>query len=230
MHVHADIVVLVRGRLPRVQAHPDPHRIPARPVVPGQRPLRGHRVGRGAEHHEEAVPLGGDFPAAPGRDGRAHHHPVRGQRLAVPVTEAAQQHGRTLDITEQHRDSTRRQLPHPAALQRGQAHVPDRVGTRPDDHVVEEPLDGADEEVAYGDAEFTDEVVLAPFLVVLVVVPQGCQLAAQRADGGEPVRVGRRADPVAVQLQVREPVRDARPDRAGHGQRGEVPVSHPASA
>jgi hypothetical protein len=89
---------------------------------------------------------------------------------------------------------------------------------------VEELLDGADEEVAYGDAEVTDEVVLAPFLVVLVVVPQGCQLAAQRADGGEPVRVGRRADPAAVQLQVREPVRDARPDRAGHGQRGEVPV------
>ena len=112
------------------------------------------------------------------------------------------------------------------ALQRGQAHVPDRVGACPLEHVVEELLDVADQEVADGDAEFTDEVVLAPFLVVLVVVPQGFQLAAQRVDRGEPVRVSRRAGPVAVQLQVREPVRDARPDRAGHGQRGEVPVPH----
>jgi hypothetical protein len=80
--------------------------------------------------------------------------------------------------------------------------VPDGVGICPDEHVIEELLDGADEEVAYGDAEFTNEVVLAPFLVVLVVVPQCCQLAVQRADGGEPVRVGRRADPVAVRLQV----------------------------
>ena len=61
--------------------------------------------------------------------------------------------------------------------------MPDGVGICPDEHVVEELLDGADEEVADGDAEFTDQVVLAPFLVVLVVVPEGCQLAAQRADG-----------------------------------------------
>jgi hypothetical protein len=71
-------------------------------------------------------------------------------------------------------------------LERGQAHVPDWVGARPHKHVVEEPLDGADQEVAHGDAQFTDEVVLTPFLAVLVVVPQGCQLAAQRADGGKP--------------------------------------------
>jgi len=70
------------------------------------------------------------------------------------------------------------------ALQRGEAHVLDRIGVGMLDHLVEEALNAAGEEVAHGDVEFPEAVVLAPFLLVLVVVPQRHQVTAERADGG----------------------------------------------
>jgi hypothetical protein len=36
--------------------------------------------------------------------------------LSVSVAETAQQRGRTLDVAEQHRDGTRRQIPHPSII------------------------------------------------------------------------------------------------------------------
>ena len=97
-----------------------------------------------------------------------------------------------------------------------------RIGTQ--DNLVEEPIDGAGEEVAYGDVELAQTVVLAPLLLVLVVVPQILQLAAERVDGGDAVEIARGAEPVAVQFQVREPVSQTGPDRASDGQRGELRV------
>ena len=74
----------------------------------------------------------------------------------------------------------------------------DRIGIRTQHNIVEEPVDGAGEEVADGDVELAQTVVLAPLLLVLVVVPQILQLAAERVDGAGAVEVARGAEPVAV--------------------------------
>ena len=120
VHIHPDIAVLVPGHLPAMQAHPDPDRIPARPVMGGQGALRSqtarHRVGGGLERHEEAVSLGGYLTATPGLELRAQQDAMIRQRFPVPVTETAQQRGRTLDVAEQHRDGTVGQFPHPPII------------------------------------------------------------------------------------------------------------------
>jgi hypothetical protein len=60
---------------PRMQAHPDPDRHPARPVVPPQRPLgrhaARHRVAGRGEDHEETIPLGPHLQATAAGDGGA---------------------------------------------------------------------------------------------------------------------------------------------------------------
>ena len=99
-----------------MQAHPDPHRDPAGPVMRGKGALRRHaasdRVPRRLEHDEEAVALGPHLlPADEGERG-AQQGALSRQRLAVPVTETTQQYRRALDVAEQHRDGPRRQLPH----------------------------------------------------------------------------------------------------------------------
>jgi hypothetical protein len=73
--------------------------------------------------------------------------------------------------------------------------VLDRIGIGTQDNLVEEPIDGAGEEVTYGDVELAQTVVLAPLLLVLVVVPQMLQLAAERVDGGGAVEVAGSAEP-----------------------------------
>jgi hypothetical protein len=110
------------------------------------------------------------------------------------------------------------------ALQRGQAHVFDRIGVGVLDHLVEEALDGIGAEIAHGDVEFPEAIVLAPLLLVLVIVPQSRQVPAERVDRVGSIRVAGCAEPVAVQLQIGELVGQARPDGAGHGQRGELRV------
>ena len=74
----------------------------------------------------------------------------------------------------------------------------DRIGISTQDNLVEEPIDGAGEEVADGDVELAQPVVLAPLLLILVVVPQMLQLTAERVDGAGAVEVARGAEPVAV--------------------------------
>jgi len=56
-----------------------------------------------------------------------------------------------------------------------------------------------------------------PFLFLTALTDRdnelkGRQLGAERTDGGEPFRVGRRPKPVAVQFQVREPIGEAGAD------------------
>ena len=75
VNIQTDVPVLVPGWLARVQAHPDPDRHAARPVVASKSALRRHAAadripGRG-EHHEEAVPLGSHLLAAMSREGGA---------------------------------------------------------------------------------------------------------------------------------------------------------------
>jgi hypothetical protein len=50
------------------------------------------------------------------------------------------------------------------------------------------------------------------------------RLAAERVDGAGAVQVAGRAEPVAVQLKIGEPVSQTRSDRTGDGQRGELGV------
>src|SRR5690242_3970460 len=93
----------------------------------------------------------------------------------------------------------------------------------PDD-LVEVAVDRAGEEVAHGHAELSETILLAPFLLAGVKVPQIRQLTADRIDRTGTVQVTGRAEPVAVQLEIGEPVSQARPDRTGDGQRGELRV------
>jgi len=95
VHIHPDAIVVLDGRLPRMQAHPDPDRRPAGPVIARQRALRRqaapHRIAGRGEDHEETVALGSHLPPAGGADGGTHQGPLSGQRLAVPLTQATQQ-------------------------------------------------------------------------------------------------------------------------------------------
>jgi hypothetical protein len=76
------------------------------------------------------------------------------------------------------------------ALQPGQAHVPDRAGIRTQDNVTDEPLDRASQEITHGHTEVAQKVALAQLMVVLDVLPETCELTAQRTD--RPVRRGAR--------------------------------------
>jgi len=120
VHIHADVIVLLDGRLPRMQAHPDPDRHPAGPVMARQRPLRRQAApyglaGRG-EDHEEAVSFGPHFLAVAGGDGGAHQGSLGGQRLAIPLTQPTQESRRPLDVTEEHRHGPRRKLAHASII------------------------------------------------------------------------------------------------------------------
>ena len=72
VHVKPDIAVLVAGGLTGVQAHPDPDRGAARPVMAGQGALARDAAADGIpgrlEHHEETVALGAQFLAAGGQE------------------------------------------------------------------------------------------------------------------------------------------------------------------
>ena len=63
-----------------MQPHPDPHRLPARPVVPGQCPLHfqraQHRLLRPAERYKERIPLRIHLTAAMRRDRPPDQPPV----------------------------------------------------------------------------------------------------------------------------------------------------------
>jgi len=178
------------------------HRVPD----PAQQGLDREIVAPGDERL-----AGGPGAEHPGVQGSFHH----GRYELVRVSVGPRPPGRHQLIAEQRA----------RALERGQAHVLDRVGVSMLDHLVEETLDGTGEEVAHRDVELSEAVVLAPFLIVLVVVPQRRQVPAERVDGTGAIGVSGRAEPVAVQLQIGELVGQARPDGAGHGQRRELRVS-----
>src|SRR6266487_4136542 len=144
MYVHSDVAVLVAGRLTRMQAHPDPDRDTARPVMAGQSTLRryaaAHRIAGRLEHDEKTVALGPQLPAAAGAESGAQQGALGRQCLSVAVTEAAQQRRRPLDVAEEQRHGPRRKPPHPSIITASQetavarctqpAHVAAGAGTR----------------------------------------------------------------------------------------------------
>jgi hypothetical protein len=56
-------------------------------------------------------------------------------------------------------------------------------------------------------------IVLAPFLLVRVILPESFDLTAEHFDRSETITIFRRLMPVAVQLQVGESVGQAAADR-----------------
>ena len=68
VNIQPDVPILMPRRLPRVQAHPDPHHYLPRPVMGGKSALRRHAAADGIagrlKHHKKAVPLGAHLPAA----------------------------------------------------------------------------------------------------------------------------------------------------------------------
>ena len=124
VHCRPKIVTIAFGRLAGVQTHPHPQADPHRPLLPIQRSLGIRRriksLPRPVEHGREPVPASGkhitsvrlDRPPDKGvMTGQGHSHPLR---CRLPQTR------RTLDVTEQEGDSSRRS-PHrtnPSTLRR----------------------------------------------------------------------------------------------------------------
>ena len=105
MHIHADVVALVPGRLTGMQSHPHPQSGAVGPGVGGEPALSRQRGANGVrrrhEDDEEAVPLRADLAATPATNFFANDGALNGQRFAVLHPQLAQQPGRTLDVAEQ---------------------------------------------------------------------------------------------------------------------------------
>ena len=108
VHVDSDVSLLGYTRLAGVEPHPDADR----PI--GQAALgvhgRGSRVRRPRERHEERVTLRIDLDTVVGRTGRAHDPAMIVERIAVPVAELVQQPRRPLDVREEERHHSTREL------------------------------------------------------------------------------------------------------------------------
>ena len=116
------VPVAADGRLARVQAHPDEHRLTVRPGLCGERALRGHRrcgrCRRARERREDRVALRVHDLATLPLDDVAQDPLVLGEDVPVAVAEPLQQPGRSLDVREQEGDGSRRQLSHCARTDR----------------------------------------------------------------------------------------------------------------
>jgi hypothetical protein len=105
VHIHADVVTLVPGRLTGVQSHPHPQSSTVGPGVGGESVLSCQRgansVYRRREDDEEAVTFRADFATTPVTNFFANDGALNGQRFPVLHPQLAQQAGRTLDVAEQ---------------------------------------------------------------------------------------------------------------------------------
>jgi hypothetical protein len=124
MDREAEIPLLRRRRLARVDSDPHPHVRAVRPPMAGQRPLNRdrcrHRISGAAEGDEERVALRVDHLAPMRGEDLAEQPLLVGQELAVPSpAQPFQQPGRALDVREQEGDgpakTLRREPPCPEA-------------------------------------------------------------------------------------------------------------------
>ena len=108
VHVEADVSLLGQPRLARVQPHPHADR----PIGQAALAVRGSgdRVRRAGERDEERVTLRVDLDALVVRTRRADDPPMLVQRLPVPVAELVQQPRRALDVREQQRHHSAREI------------------------------------------------------------------------------------------------------------------------
>jgi hypothetical protein len=101
----AEVALLLDPGLSRVEAHADTELLTLRPLVRGERPLRGgggaERVTGAPERDEEGVALGPHLLAAVLGEGGAHERPVIGEQLRIAVAQPPQQPRRALDVAEE---------------------------------------------------------------------------------------------------------------------------------
>src|SRR5207244_4067802 len=108
VHVEADVPLLAQPRLAGVQPHPHANRSVGERALAVRR--RGDRVRRAGERDEERVSLRVDLDTAVLGERRAKSPPMHLQRLGVVVAERVQQTRRALDVREEERHHTRREL------------------------------------------------------------------------------------------------------------------------
>jgi hypothetical protein len=138
VHVDADVVAAAEYPVPCVEPHPDPQRAAVGPGVGGQATLRGDgrsdRLNRAGEGHEEGVALDADDHATRMLDGLGDDGRVLVLHGRIPIPELLEQCGRPLDVREQERDRSGRQVRHGAAEctawveRRGRPHNRDSKG------------------------------------------------------------------------------------------------------
>jgi hypothetical protein len=127
-HGRADVVALVRQRLPHVQpdaqAEPLARRGPPRLLL--HRDRAAHGVGDRCEHGHQPIAEPLHLPAAVARDGILQHLPVRPQNTLRPlVTHPVQQLGRVRQVGEEQRHRRRGHGPgsyHPVTRARKRCH------------------------------------------------------------------------------------------------------------
>jgi hypothetical protein len=99
-----------------MDAHAHPHLSAVGPRTFCERPLRGRgrldRVACPGEYHEEGLGLSIHDDSVVGDEGLLQQSPVFGNDLVVSVTEAVLELGRSLDVREEERDRSLRQLAH----------------------------------------------------------------------------------------------------------------------
>jgi hypothetical protein len=114
--VEAEIALLAKRRLTRMQAHPHLDLDVVGPGLRGEPPLRreraGHGVTRARERKQEPVSVGVDLASARLGSRLPHDAPVPCDERAVVVAEPLQQAGRALDVGEQEGDGAVREA-HP---------------------------------------------------------------------------------------------------------------------
>jgi hypothetical protein len=87
VHIHADVIALMAGRLPGMQSHPYSHLGTVRPIV-GGKPALSHqrssdRICCRSEDDEEAVSLGPDLCAMTAREFFTHDGALPEEHFAV---------------------------------------------------------------------------------------------------------------------------------------------------
>jgi len=110
--VQPHIAVAAASSLARVQAHADPDGRSLRPLLLGQRALRGsgcgQGIGRGGEGHEERVAFGGDLDSCAVADRGPHDVRMPVQQIPIAVRQLGQDARGAFDIGEQERHRTGR--------------------------------------------------------------------------------------------------------------------------
>jgi non-heme chloroperoxidase len=112
VNVETDIAVLVPSGLASMNAHPNSHRDVVWPTALDEGPLpfqtRAQGVSCRSEHDEETVAFGAHLRPAPPAEGLPQQSSLSRQRDPIAIAQSLQQHGGTLDVSEDQRQSSDR--------------------------------------------------------------------------------------------------------------------------
>src|SRR6266851_9570283 len=133
MDIQAHIAFGGEFRLARVQAHADTYRHTCWPDVAGESPLGGHSrregIGGTSKGDEEGIALRVDLVPVILVERRAQQVPRLHQQAGVAVAHLLEEVRGSLDIAEEQRDRSRRELTHAAPPDKGCTTHPRRTWT-----------------------------------------------------------------------------------------------------